>query len=85
MNAPELSYLGLVEDFLRNLARENLWWTSALEHLVLTKGEIALKSVLGEGEAQDELLPWEQWPVQGAGEALNYFSPVLSYKMGSIT
>lgn len=82
MNEPGLSYLGLVEDFLGNLARENLWWTSALEHLVLAEGEIALKGVLGEGEAQDELLPWEQWPVQGAGEALNYLSPVLRYKNG---
>ena len=85
MKAPELSYLGLVEHFLRNLARENLWWTSTLQHLVLAEGEIALKGVLGEGEAQDELLPWKQWPVQGAGEALNYVSPVLSYKLCSIT
>ena len=71
LNAQEISYLGLVEDFLRNLARENFWWTCTLEHLVLAEGEITLEGVLGEREAQDELLPWEQWPVQGAGEALN--------------
>lgn len=69
-----LSYLRLIEDFLGYFRREDLWWASGLQDLVLAEREIALESILGEGEAQDELLPWEQWPIQGAGEALQSVS-----------
>lgn len=57
------SYLRLIEDFLGYFGREDLWRASGLQDLVLAEREVALESILGEGEAQDELLPWEQWPI----------------------
>ena len=49
--AQQISYLRLVEDFLRNFTRENFWWASGLEDLVLAERKVALERVLSEGEA----------------------------------
>jgi len=38
--------------------------------LVLAQGEEAFEDILGEREADDELLPGEEWPIEGSGEAL---------------
>ncbi len=63
-------YLRFIKDLLGNLIGENLWRTSLLEDLVLAKREESLEEVLGDGESEDELLPWKQGSVQDASEAL---------------
>jgi hypothetical protein len=35
--------------------------------LVLAESKESLEEVLGNGEADDELLPWEEGPVEGLG------------------
>jgi hypothetical protein len=62
--------LRLVEDFLRNLGRENLWRAGVLQDLVLAEREKRFEDILGEREAKDELLPWEEWPIEDARKAL---------------
>lgn len=63
-------YLALVEDFLRNLILEDLWRTGLLEDLVLAQREETFEDVLCDGEAYNELLPWEEGPVEEARETL---------------
>jgi hypothetical protein len=62
--------LRLVEDFLRNLARENLGRAGVLQDLVLAEREKRFEDILGEREAKDELLPWEEGPIEDARKAL---------------
>lgn len=66
--------LGFVEDLLRDLICENLWWLGLLQNLVLAEREKAFEDILGEGEADDELLPREQGPVQDACKTLQIIS-----------
>lgn len=62
--------LALVVDFLGDFLLENLWGLGLLQDLVLAEREEAFEEVLGDGEADDELLPWEERPVEETGEAL---------------
>lgn len=56
--------LALVIDFLRHFIFQDLGGLKLLENLVLAEAEETLEEVLGDGEADDELLPWEEGPVK---------------------
>lgn len=70
----KLSNLRFIEDLLGNLIGEDLRRFSLLQDLILTEREEALEEVLSKGEAHNELLPWELWPIQEACQALHNVS-----------
>lgn len=41
-----------------------------LQHAVLSPSQETLEEILSDGEANDQLLPWEQWPVEEPSETL---------------
>lgn len=52
--------LALVEHFLRDFMLENCGGFRLLQDAILSDTEEAFEDVLGDGEANDELLPGEQ-------------------------
>ena len=65
------AYLGLVECVPLNLFVEGLGDSGSLEDTVLTEEKPVFESEFCEGEANDEALPWEERPVEPAGQALD--------------
>jgi hypothetical protein len=63
-------YLRFVERGLVNLLVKRFGDRFFLEHLVLAEQEPVFERELGEGEAEDELLPREERPVEPASQAL---------------
>jgi hypothetical protein len=57
--------LALVVDILRHVILQHLWRLELLEDLVLAETEEAFEEKLSDGEADDELLPREEGPVEG--------------------
>jgi hypothetical protein len=68
------AYLGFVESIPFDFLVKSLGDSSSLEDAVLTVEKPVLKGELCEGEADDEALPWEERPVEPAGQALNCVS-----------
>jgi hypothetical protein len=64
------THLGLVESGTVDFLVEGLGDGGALQDAVLAEEKPVLKSEFGEREADDQLLPGEEWPVQPAGQAL---------------
>lgn len=62
--------LGLVEGFLVDLFGQNGGGLGSLKNTVLAKSQERFENILADGEAQDELLPREQWTIEVASEAL---------------
>lgn len=62
--------LALVEDFLRDLLFKNLGRLGLFQHLVLSEGQKALKDILRDRKANDELLPREERTVEESRKAL---------------
>jgi hypothetical protein len=52
---------------LRDLILKDLWRLQLLQYLVLAEAKEAFEEVLGNREADDELLPWKEWPVECLG------------------
>jgi hypothetical protein len=50
---------------LRHVILQHLWRLELLEDLVLAETEEAFEEKLSDGEADDELLPREEGPVEG--------------------
>jgi hypothetical protein len=63
-------YLRLVKCRLFNFFAEGFGDGGFLEDTVLAVEKPVLEGEFGEGEAYDEALPWEEWPVEPAGQAL---------------
>lgn len=64
------TYLGLVECGRVDFLVESFGDCGTLENAILAEEEPVLEREFSEREAHDELLPWEEWPVQPAGQAL---------------
>ena len=62
--------LRLVKDLLRDLLGEHGGRVGLLQAAVLAQREEGFEEVLADGEADDELLPGEEWAVEEAREAL---------------
>jgi hypothetical protein len=65
------AYLGLVECVPLNFFVEGLGDSGSLEDTVLTEEKPVFECEFCEGEANDEALPWEERPVEPAGQALD--------------
>lgn len=65
------AYLGLVECVPLNFFVEGLGDSGSLEDTVLTEEKPVFKGEFCEREANDEALPWEERPVEPAGQALD--------------
>jgi hypothetical protein len=57
------AHLRLVERFRVNFLVKSFGDRGALEDAVLPEEEPVFESEFSEREADDEALPWEQWPV----------------------
>lgn len=57
-------YLGLIEDFLRNLTLDHLGRRRPLENLVLPKRQETLQDKLPQRESHEHVLPWEERTVE---------------------
>lgn len=57
--------LALVVHLLRHLILQHLWRLHLLKNSVLAETEEAFEEKLGDGEADDELLPGKEGPVEG--------------------
>lgn len=64
------THLGFVESGTVNFLVEGLGDGGALQDAVLAEEKPVLEGKLSEREADDQLLPGEEWPVQPAGQAL---------------
>lgn len=64
------TYLTLVIDLLGNLALQNLGGLGTLKYLILTKSQKALQNELAHGEANEDVLPREERPVEKTRELL---------------
>lgn len=62
--------LGFIEDILGDFLGENFRGLSLLKNAVLTESEERFEEVLADVEADDELLPGEQRPVEEPRKAL---------------
>lgn len=67
-------YLTLVVDLLRDLTRKDLGRSLLLQNLVLTEGQNAFKKELTQGEPHEDVLPWEERPIEDTRELLTYLS-----------
>jgi hypothetical protein len=72
--------LRLVECFLFNFLVKCFRDGGFLEDTVLAVEKPVLEGEMGEGEAYDEALPWEEWPVEPAGQALERKSVFIQLK-----
>ncbi len=64
------AYLRFIESLSFDFLVEGLGYGSSLEDTVLTVEKPVLKGEFCEGEADNEALPWEERPVEPAGQAL---------------
>lgn len=55
--------LTLVVDFLRDFLFENLGRLCILQNLILAQREEFFEGILGDGKADNELLPRKEWAV----------------------
>ena len=62
--------LRFIVDFLRDFISKDLGRFSVLENAILTEREEGFEEVLADGETEDDILPWEERPVQKAGQTL---------------
>ena len=62
--------LRFIVDFLRDFISENLGGFGVLKDAVLTEREEGFEKILADGESEDDILPWEERPVQKAGQTL---------------
>lgn len=62
--------LGLVEGFLVDFFGQDGGGLGSLKNTVLAKSQERFEDILTDGEAQNELLPGEQWAIEVASEAL---------------
>jgi hypothetical protein len=67
-----LADLRFVECLLVNLFLEGFWDCYSLQDFVLTEQQPVFERELGEREAEDELLPWKERPVEPASKALGH-------------
>jgi hypothetical protein len=65
-----IAYLGFVECLLVDFLVQRLGDSRALQNAVLAEEQPVLERELGEGEADDQLLPREERPVEPASQAL---------------
>lgn len=68
--APTSTYLTLIEYFLRDFVLKHFRRTGLFQHLILSQRQKALENKLPDREANDELLPREQGPIEELCEAL---------------
>jgi hypothetical protein len=64
------AYLGFVESGAVDFLVKGLGDGGALQDAVLAEEKPVLEGKFSERETDDQLLPWEEWPVQPAGQAL---------------
>jgi hypothetical protein len=65
-----LAHLGFIESLLFDFLVEGFGDGGFLENTVLAVEKPVLEGEFREGEAYDEALPWEERPVEPAGQAL---------------
>jgi hypothetical protein len=73
----QYAHLGLVECFGVDFLVESFGDRGALEDAVLAEEQPVFESEFSEREADDEALPWEEWPVEPARQALGCVSRML--------
>ena len=66
----EKAHLRLVECGLIDFLLKSFGDCLLLQHAVLAEEQPVFERKFGEGEADDELLPWEERPVEPAGQTL---------------